>query len=84
MEILFYPFLYRRGFFLISLALHNYTFTMLLFTLQIELKECIDCIQHAQKGDWTHVVACTLTLLVTGVIRFIEKKRIEDKYKKKK
>ena len=57
---------------------------MLLFTLQVDPKDCIDCIQHAQKGDWTHVVACTITLLVTGVIRFIEKKRIEDKYKKKK
>lgn len=57
---------------------------MLLFTLQIDPKECIDCVQHATKGDWTHALACTVTLVITGIIRFIEKKRIEDKYKKKK
>jgi len=81
---LFYPLFYKRGFFLISLALHNYTLLMLLFTLQIDPKECIDCVQHATKGDWTHALACTVTLVITGIIRFIEKKRIEDKYKKKK
>ena len=55
---------------------------MLTTPLQITAQDCIDCAQHGADGDWGSAIACIITLVVTAVIRHLEKKKIEKRHKK--
>ena len=53
---------------------------MSLISLQIKTSECIDCIQHGIEGDWKSTIACIITLSITGIIRYFEKKHMKKKH----
>jgi len=55
---------------------------MFTIPLQIAADDCIDCVKQGADGDWGSAIACFVTLAITAVVRHIEKKRIEKKFKK--
>lgn len=53
-----------------------------MYLLQTDLaNDCINCIDHATKKDWTAFLSCALTVLTGVIVRRLEKKRL-DKEKK--
>lgn len=57
---------------------------MLIIPLQIDTEQCIDCVQHGLKGDWSSAIACGITLVISALIRHFEKKRIKKDLENKK
>jgi len=50
--------------------------------LQVTPQECIECIEKGTKGDYSDMIVCGLTLVITAIIRAIEKRRLEKRLKK--
>lgn len=55
---------------------------MLIYTLQIDASDCVDCIEKGVKGDWPNAIACAITLAITAIIRHFEKKHMRKKHKR--
>jgi hypothetical protein len=51
--------------------------------LQINPQECIDCVEHGLNKNLPELITCIVTLGVAGIIRAIEKRRIEKRNRKK-
>jgi hypothetical protein len=45
-------------------------------------EECIECVEKGTEGDFSHMIVCGLTLVITAVIRAVEKRRLEKRLKK--